>query len=214
MPRTNDESGVLSILLAAANRDDLVDWSKLKEELNSAPAPLSANGHVSVLVDLANGRKIPAHRWNQFVGIQILRGDDKIRVALPDGMLKHVTHNMTVLAEGTTEQRVNAERAIAEEVHGSVLVIPAWSAKRGHYDRVIARDMSAAVIYGFWLLTDHRSELAGTLCRCRYSKCRKFFLKRPGRGGKGAPTRRYCSPKHRESADRENARERMRRKRQ
>ena len=214
MPRTNDQSGILSVLMAAANRDDVVNWSKLEEELKAAPAPLSAKGHVSVLLDLANGRKIPASRWNQFVGVKILGGEDDIPVALPDGMLKHVTNNMSVLAEGTARKRADAERLIAEDVSGNVLIAPAWSAEHGLYDRVIARDMMGAVVYGYWLLTDRRSELAGALCRCRYSKCRKFFLKRPGKGGKGAPTRRYCTAKHRELADRENARERMRRKRQ
>lgn len=202
-----------SALLFAANTDDVVDWSLLGEKLQHAPLELSAKQRVMVLLDLANGRKVTSRRWNQFVGLSIQKGADDVAFSLPANVLPRIVHNLALIAEGTTEEKGNAARAIASEIGGNILIAPDWLPRRGRQDRIIARNMESAIVYGLWLLTDKHSELVGALCRCKYSACRKFFLKRPGKGGRGAPGRSYCSTKHGSLADREQARERMRRNR-
>ena len=76
-----------SWLFLGADASRTVDWEKLRAELKDAPLPLTEKGHVAVLIDFANGKKVTGTRWNQFVGARIQSGGDQLAVALPSGEL-------------------------------------------------------------------------------------------------------------------------------
>lgn len=199
------------IMFADANTWDVVDWPKLRARLRHAPLPLSPRGHAELITDLANGKYVTGARWSQLIGVQFVAGADSLEVPFPATARADLRKMLTFITDGTAKERGELERWAAEQASTSVLISPSWSIEHGRRDRVIAANMTAAVVYGIWLLSDRRGEFEGTLCRCRYSKCGRFFFKRLGKSGLGAPWRRYCSARHRQLADREQARERMQR---
>lgn len=211
MARTSDKNfqQVVSTLFFAANTSDVIKWDKLRAKLDTAPLPLSNRGYCSLLVDAANRKKLSGTKWNQLVGLQIQKNRDQDKVALREDVRDGLADVLNLMAEGTNRDRAAIREQVGKVVQRSVVLVPTWTAT-GRRDQLIATGIPGAIAYGIHLLS---TEFDGLLCRCQYSKCRKFFFKRKGKGGRGARRRKYCTTKHGELGDREKAAERMRQKR-
>lgn len=198
-----------SILALAANTDDAIAWDRLAERMGASPPALSERDRVQLTLDLANGRTVAATRWNQLIGAQVLAGKEWSPVPLRDDIRRALVASLEVIVSGTDAARRAHAAEITKAASDRIVIVPSWRPDATREDRIVARSMFGALLYGLLLVLDRRRPFLDAVRRCHFSECQKFFLK--ARGPVGAPTRSYCSKPHAERGDTEKARLRMQR---
>jgi len=199
----------------AGNTSDVIEWEKLPAKVRDAPEPISEGERCRLMLRVANAGALTAHEWNQLVGVRILRTrsasgaepDDARSLPMPPDRLAWLRRWLGVIVSGKPTERAELMEITAKEASERVLIFPTWKPGRERADRVIARNVPSALCYGIWLLADTTRHYSRDLCRCNYSACGEFFMKRTS--GPGAPVRRFCSEAHAEAGDREAAQRRM-----
>lgn len=203
--------------LALSARPAAINWAELGRYLQDA-APLSDRDRVRLLLDAANAGRLAASQWRALAGFAAGKGAD-VSVKLPEATVAWLRSRLQALLPVPAGQVNKALRRLQEEIRtaivGRVVLVPVIT-KDGRANHVIADGVTGAILYGLWLAVERQTNGEGggeeQLCRCDYSQCGTFFLKRH-RKGPGAPKYRFCSEAHAVEGDREKARERMATKR-
>lgn len=210
-----------AILSAGTTTKSVIAWDELGRLLKKAPPALAEKEFVALVIDGVNGRKLSGTQWDQLIGLQVVDRDVKIQqgdlvldpsqvaVKLPETMRSNLERAFVTIIEGSEADRSALAAIAAARASANVLIVPSLS-RRERRDRYIASSIAGALVYGVYLLS---GPYADSLCRCGYSKCGKFFLKRRTKK-RGAPARKYCSPAHGRLGDNEKAAERMKRVRE
>lgn len=192
-------------ILKAANTDHFVRWDQVAKLPQRG---ITDRQRCEILLAVANGEPVTFARWNQLVGAEVVKNADNHTFVLPDADRMSLRHTLDEIVDGGTRVIGQLAEQMAEVASRSVVVVPHWTATQGRTDRLIARNLGAAMAYTLWLLLDSRRPYGADLCKCRYSECGRYFFKIRGRG---APVRKYCSPDHAVLGDSEAAAKRMRR---
>ena len=169
---------------------------------------LTERDDAQYLLDCVNSGRITRQRWASWVSGAELPGDDGASVAIDSGAARAWLEQIVEdLPKARRMMRAQWESA----VNGKLLLIPRLDS-RGVTYRVIARSLAVRMGYTFALLLDPKKPFGEDLCRCRYSKCQKFFFvqKVPG---VTRVRRRSCSAEHAALMDAEDAVNRMARMR-
>lgn len=91
----------------------------------------------------------------------------------------------------------SAARRWATKQMPDIWVLP-WGARTangiGLHFRVLLLSAAALARFVVLLLADESRDLG--LCKCKLTRCGKFFLKAPTKGRRGAPQHVYCGPRH------------------
>lgn len=197
-----------SALGLAANTSSLIEWEQLSQALDTAPAPLTDRERARLLVHIANDKALRPGQLNQLVGLRVLGAPEGEVLELPIRHRKAIAACLDAVIEGSAKERADWSSALAEGVSRQVLLSPSWVNGTWRH-RLVASDIGGALQYSLSLFLegDQPSKAYGReLCRCKYSKCEKYFFKVRG---DGAPSRTYCSAAHQEPGELERARERM-----
>lgn len=180
----------------AANSLDVIRWEELTGRVAEAPAPLTEQARVRLLVRLINKGVLTGREFNQLAGIGLMREADERQVRLPDSDLDGLARTLAALLDPTQAEK--AQSYLRELTRGRVLLMP-----EGEDHRIIAADLRTAL--AFALLAAGRDP---RLMLCR--QCGEFFFKKEGHGR----PRKFCSDKCSRDYDNSIAADRMRQRRQ
>lgn len=193
--------------LAYSARPRVVDWDALHQQLQHL-SPLSDSDRVSMLLAAANTGQLSAAQWSALIGLPASKGADQSVVPLPEVASWLRSHLDTVVTGPRARiNRLREEAAAA--ITGRIVLAPVMT-KRGRRDHVVIADgIRGALFFAMLIVIESHLEGRHHVCRCRFSKCGQFFLKR-FQSGAGAPARKYCSDEeHARLGDREQAQQRM-----
>jgi hypothetical protein len=169
---------------------------------------------VQFLLDYANQGRISRKRWASWVTGADLPGDDDASVGLGEEGQASLREWLTEIVEDLPAARQSQAAKWASAINGRFVMVPRLGTRGGSSGltyRVIA-PLGIAIGYAFALLLDPTKKLGEDLCRCKYSKCGKFFFveRKPGQR---RVRRLSCSPEHGGLMDAEDAANRMARMR-
>jgi hypothetical protein len=191
------------VFAGATSTAQVVDWQKL--QLGDGDAALTRAKRIDLLLRAANSGRLKVDEINALAGSVLIRAPADKAAQLPDAEQERLRQNLSVLTDGSATDRKEFAADVAKHVERYCVIVPRFSVRGDRAERLVASTLAVGLDYGLLLLTEE--PFSRLLHRCRYSRCRKFFLTPAVRG---RPLK-HCVPEHGRLADSEAAPERMKR---